>query len=294
MRYLKNRANNWLHQHPKLHTFYLQNRFRTITSRMRGLPDFVIIGAQKSGTTSLYNFIIKHPTIAPASRKELHYFSGRYRFGEQWYRSNFPTNLSRRYFYKKTKQKLLSGEASPTYMFHPIAPDRMKDILPDIKLIAILRNPVDRAYSQYHHNIRRNDETLPFEKAIELEEERCAREKERLIRDSDFVATHYVKHSYLGRSIYVDQLENWFKHYNKRQFLILTTDNLRKDPQQTLDQVFDFLGLSPFKVENLMDYHVGNYKEKMNDDTRKFLVEYFKPHNERLSKLLQRRFDWDR
>ena len=190
-------ANNWLRQHPKLHMFYLQNRFRTITSRMRGLPDFVIIGAQKSGTTSLYNFIIKHPTIAPASQRELHYFSGQYRFGEQWYRSNFPTNLSRRYFYKKTKQKLLSGEASPTYMFHPIASDRMKNILPDIKLIAILRNPVDRAYSQYHHNIRRNNETLPFEKAIELEEERCAVEKERLIRDSDFVATHYIKHSYL-------------------------------------------------------------------------------------------------
>ena len=230
----------------------------------------------------------------PASQKEIHYFSGRYRFGKQWYRSNFPTNLSKRYFYKKTRQKLLSGEASPTYIFYPMVPERMKEILPDIKLIAILCNPVDRAYSQYHHNIRRNDETLPFEKVIELEKKRCAGEKERLIRDSDFVATHYIRHSYLARGIYADHLENWFRHYSKSQFLILATDDLRKDPQQILDQIFDFLGLPPFKVENLKNRNVGNYKERMNEDTRKFLVEYFKPHNKRLSKLLQRSFDWDK
>ena len=258
------------------------------------MPDFVIIGAMKSGTTSLYDFVIKHPAIAPAFTKEQNYFSALYALGELWYRSNFPTKLSRYYFSQKTGQKLLSGEATPTYLFYPIVPDRMKKILPDIKLIVILRNPVDRAYSHYNDIMRRNKETLSFEKAIKMEEERCAEEMERLIQDPDFVPIHYGNHSYLAKGVYVDQLENWFRYYNKKQFLILTTDDLRKNPQQILNQIFDFLGLPPFKVENSKDRNVGNYKEKMNEDTRKFLIEYFKPHNERLSKLLQRRFDWDK
>ena len=127
-----------------------------------------------------------------------------------------------------------------------------------------------------------------------MEEERCVGEKERLIRDPNFAATHYIQHSYLARGIYVDQLEYWFKHYNRKQFLILTTDDLRKNPQRTLDQVFNFLEMSPFQVRDLRDKNVGNYNERMNEDTRKFLIEYFKPHNERLSKLLQRSFDWDK
>ena len=293
MRYFKSKARKWLHQHPLLYSFYLQDKFRIITSHLRNLPDFVIIGAQKSGTTSLYNFIIKHPTIAPASRKELHYFSMHYDLGERWYRSNFPTNLSRRRHYKKTGQKLLSGEASPTYFFFPTVSGRMKKDLPDAKLIVILRNPVDRAYSHYHYNLRRNKETLSFEKAIELEEERCAGEREQMIKDPGFVPKHFRKHSYLARGTYADQLERWFKHYDRKQFLILATEDLRKNPQRTLDQIFNFLEVSPFQIKDLMDKNVGSY-EKMDESTRKFLVEYFKPYNERLYKMLQRSFDWDK
>ena len=259
---------------------------------MRGLPDFVIIGAMKSGTTSLYDFLIKNPAIASASKKELHYFSLQHNLGKLWYCSNFPSNLSRHYFYKKTNQRLLSGEASPTYLFYPEVPGRMREILPDAKLIVILRNPVDRAHSHYHHSLRHNRETLSFEKAIKLEEERLAGVRERLIRDPFSCDNHYHHYSYLRKGIYADQLENWFRHYNQKQFLILTTDDLRKNPQQTLDQISDFLGVSSFQAKNLKNRNVGSYKE-MNKGTRKFLIEYFRPHNERLSKLLQRSFDWD-
>ena len=290
--YFKDKARNWLHQHPHLYAFYKANKFRLITSPLRGLPDFVIIGAQKSGTTSLYDFLIRNPAIAPALKKEPNYFVLRYSFGKLWYCSNFPTNLSRHYFYKKTNQRLLSGEATPTYLFYSEVPGRMREILPDAKLIVILRNPVDRAYSHYHHSLRRNRETLSFEKAIKLEEERLAREKERLIRDPFSRDNHYNHHSYLRKGIYADQLENWFRHYSQKQFLILTTDDLRKNPQQTLDQVFDFLGVSSFQADNLKSSNVGSYKE-MNKGTRKFPVEYFKPHNKRLRKLLQHDFDWD-
>ncbi len=104
---------------------------------------------------------------------------------------------------------------------------------------------------------------------------------------------HRIYYTYRARGVYADQLENWFRHYSREQFLILATEGLRKNPQQTLDQIFDFLGVSSFQIENLRDLSVGDYKA-MNEDMRKFLIEYFKPHNERLFKLLQRGFDWDK
>ena len=293
MGYFRNKARNWLIRHPRLRAFYRQSEFRMLTSHLRVLPDFVIIGAQKSGTTSLYDFVIKHPAIAPASEKEPRYFSTQHKFGELWYRSNFPTKLSRYYFTKRTNHKLLSGEATTSYLFHPMASSRMKKVLPDVKLIVILRNPVDRAYSNYHYSVRHNKETLSFEEGIELEEKRCAKERERLIKDPDSITVHYHDNSYLAKGVYVDQLEEWFRHYDKEQFLILNTEDFRENPQQTLDQVFDFLGVASFRAENLRNLNIGNYKE-MNTDTRKFLIEYFKPHNERLSKLLQRSFNWDK
>lgn len=293
MGYFKSNAGNWLRRHPRLYTLYQQNVFRKITSRLRGLPDFVIIGAQKSGTTALYLFIIRHPAITHAATKEVQYFTRYFKRGKLWYRSNFPTNLSRHYFYKKTNQRLLSGEATPEYIFFPTVPSIMKEILPNVKLIVILRNPIDRAYSHYHHNLRRNREPLSFEKAIEVEEERCGWERKQLIKNPYFIANSYSHYSYLARGIYADQLENWFKHYDRKNFLVLTMDDLRKNPQRVLNQVFDFLGVFPFQVKNLQNLNVHNHKE-MNEDTRKFLVEYFRPHNKRLSNLLQRSFDWDK
>ena len=258
--------------------------------RLRMLPDFVIIGAQKSGTSSLYHFVVQHPAILPAAKKAYCYFALNYKRGEYWYRLRFPIRAS---------QKFLSGEVSPIYLFYPWVPGRMKKLLPDVKLIVILRNPVDRAYSHYHHTKRRNKrrkekETLSFEEATNSEEERCAGERERMIKDPDFVPSHHYRdYSYLARGVYADQLENWFSYFDKEKFLILTTEDFRENSQRTLDQVFDFLEVPPFQVEDLRDRHVGNYKP-MNEDTRKFLIKYYKPHNERLSKLLQRSFDWDR
>ena len=142
--------------------------------------------------------------------------------------------------------------------------------------------------------MRANKETLPFEKAIEAEEERCTGERERLVKDPYFVPRSYQLYSYIARGHYADQLENWFRYYNRKQFLILATEDLRKSPQRILDQVFGFLEVPPsLRVENLRDRNVGNYK-KINEGTRKLLIEYFKPHNERLYKLLQRNFDWDK
>ena len=129
LKYFRGKIRHWLQRHDRLYKLSMYRTRRGITSHLRGLPDFVIIGAQKCGTTSLYHFVVKHPAIVPAHEKEIEYFMRRYRLGEQWYRSNFPTKMSKYYFYKKTGQKFLSGEASSAYIFYPMVPDRMKEIL---------------------------------------------------------------------------------------------------------------------------------------------------------------------
>ena len=169
----------------------------------------------------------------------------------------------------------------------------MKKMLPNIKLIVILRNPVDRAYSNYNYSVKYNKETLSFMKGIELEEERCCKERDNLMTDPDSHITYYHDNSYIKKSIYVDQLEEWFKYYDREQFLILNTEDFHKNPQHTLDQVFDFLNMHTFTLKNPKNLNIGNYKD-MDEDMRKFLINYFKPHNQRLYKLLRRSFDWDK
>ena len=136
------------------------------TARLRRLPDFVIIGAQKAGTTSLYDLMTRHPSIAPAYDKELRYFSTYYDRGETWYRSNFPVVRGQ-----------LTGESTPSYVFYSAAPSRMKKLLPNARIIVILRNPVDRAYSHYNMVVRFNRVSVPFREALDLEKKAWAGEE---------------------------------------------------------------------------------------------------------------------
>jgi len=284
-------ARRWIHRHPYVYAVYKSDKFRLATSPFRIFPNFAIIGAQKSGTTSLYDFVTRHPNIASARKKEIHFFSSSlYGFGLMWYRSNFPTRISR-YYYKKNGKKLLVGEATPYYLFHPLVPERMKRVLPDIKLIAILRNPVDRTYSHYNFALRQNRESLSFEEALDAEGDRMGGHRERIIQDPNFDDFEFKTHSYLSRSIYVDQLSHWFKYYDRSRFLIVSSEDLAMDPQRILDQIFDFLGVPPYNVDDLRDLNVYEYSN-MSESTRKFLTDYFEPHNQRLFRLLGTSFDW--
>ena len=296
----------WLGKHPRpfrayrLYSLYRQRKFRTITSPLRKLPDFVIIGAAKSGTTSLYDFITKHPRIKPAYTKEPDNFSSPDDLGLLYYKTNFPILI-----------KQLTGEASTSYLSSSAAPARMKASIPDAKVIAILRNPIDRAYSHYHFACRQNAETsTTFEEALELEESRWKKSREATL---ELKSVFYEKGTlsgqgdlyqllrsssianwalYLRYGHYAEHLENWFRHYDRDQFLILSTKDFEQDRQGTLDQVFKFLGVNSFKIQDFQNLNVGRYN-KMKKNTRRKLVEYFQPHNERLYSLLNRRFDWD-
>ncbi|HEX8237489.1 MAG TPA: sulfotransferase [Abditibacteriaceae bacterium] len=269
-------------------------------------PSFIIIGAMKAGTTSLYHYLVQHPCIAPARNKELRFFDHRFHsHGLDWYWRRFPTTWQQKRAGARFGCKIITGEASPYYLMHPRAPERVKKVLPQVKLIVVLRNPVDRTYSHYQHNYQRGDytdpltreavprETLSFEEAIACEEERLHGEEEKMLADEKYRSVEHQYHSYKARSIYVDQLQRWMQHFPREQFLILSSEELAARPNDVCAWVFKFLQLPAYELQNESKLNVGSYSSGLDAATRAQLGEYFKPHNARLYELLGRRFDWD-
>lgn len=266
---------------------------RTITGSLRMLPEFIIIGAMKCGTTSLYRELAQHPQIASARRKEVHYFDWYYDKGEAWYRGQFPMGTRPQHL-PKDESRTITGEASPYYLFHPQAPRRVHELLPGVKLIVLLRNPVDRAWSHYHHVKRRNGETLSFEEALEAEPARLEGELEKLQSDKSYRSYEYQKHSYQARGVYADGLAEWLNYFDSSQFLILRSEDFFKDPPTVFGQTLQFLNLPPYELASYERFLAGSYTSSMAPGTREQLVAYFKPHNRRLYELIGRDMDWDR
>lgn len=292
-------ARTWLHRHKLAHQIYkkvlyglFQRHFYYLTGPLRVLPDFIIIGCQKCATTSLYDYLVQHPNILSAAQKEIHYFDSNYNIGITWYKSFFPTVFSKN-LKKLSKIKFVTGEASPMYIFNQIVPKRMSEVLPSVKLIAILRNPIDRAYSHYNMQVKNGYEKLSFEEAINSEEKRIAGEREREEQDANYVGINLRDYSYLSRGLYVNQLTIWMNYFPKSQFLILRTEDLDDNPNVFMNQIFKFLEIPAYEIRNLQKVNVGEYKS-MNPATRKMLIDYFKPYNDQLNRLLDRNFDWDK
>jgi hypothetical protein len=260
--------------------------------RGRVLPDFVIIGAAKAGTTSLYGWLSEHPYVAPATQKEVHYFDYNYYRGEDWYRAHFPRQTERTAFAAEHGRPFLTGEASPPYIAHHWAPERLARLLPDAKLLVTLRNPVDRAYSQFQMSRREDEEPLDFAAAIDAEAERLAPELARTRVDHRYNSWPIGCWSYLMRSRYAEQLERWFALFPRQQFDIMTLEQLAAEPQQQLDRVHEFLGLPPHRYDDLKPLHTASY-DVIAPDLRRRLSDYFRPHNERLYELLGTDLGWE-
>ncbi|MGM0876135.1 MAG: sulfotransferase domain-containing protein [Bacillota bacterium] len=248
------------------------------------LPSFIIIGVQKGGTTSLYEYITKHPNVKPATTKEVHFFDYNFHKGINWYKSHFPTNL---------KKGVLTGEASPYYIFHPYSPLRIKEVIPDIKLIVLLRNPVYRAYSAYKMGFRRGIEKLTFEEAIAKEESRLKNDIINILKNPYYYGFNHQHFSYLSRGIYVDQLTKWFEFFDRRKFLILQSESFLTNPAANYRQVIRFLGLPDWEPEHYRVFNKGNYNQDIQTKTLYDLNQFFKPHNQRLYDLLGTDFGWE-
>jgi hypothetical protein len=247
-------------------------------------PDYIIIGSQKCGTTSLYYYLTHHPRIRPAIKKEIHFFSDNYERGLQWYNSCFPP--------VGMFPGFITGEGSPYYIFHPLAPQRLRTVYPGVKLILLLRNPADRAYSHYHFNLLRKKTTHSFEEDIAREEGLLAGEKDNFHDFPNYKSNNYRNFSYLSRGRYVEQLRHWCRFFPLEQFLIIKSEDFFRSPGETLEQVFSFLGLENAPVSNLKRWlHVGY--PPINPDTRVKLVDYFRPYNRQLYEFLGRDFEWE-
>jgi hypothetical protein len=263
----------------------LRADYRQWTAPLRGLPSALIIGAQRSGTTSLFNYLAQHPDVRPPLGKEIHYFDLHYARGIRWYRGRFP-------FRHRLRGRALTIDASPYYLFHPLAPERAARLLPDVKLVAILRNPIDRAFSHYQHEVRDGRETLSFAEAVEREAERLGDEEERLRRDPGYYSYNHHRFSYLRRGRYLEQLTRWVGRYPRERLLVLQSERLFREPAAVCAQLYEYLGLRPHRLGHYAAFYQGNYEREMSPELRARLAAHFEPHNRALYQWLGETYDW--
>jgi len=243
------------------------------------LPTFLIIGAQKAGTTSLASYLTAHPDVVASKWKEVHFFDLNYAKGRDWYRAHFPVGRKRKLRSRLPGSVLMSGDATPYYLLHPRVPERAAKLLPDARIIIMLRDPVDRAYSHYHHEVRLGIEPLTFEDAIAAEPIRIAGELEKLQSDSLYQSVNYQHFTYLERGIYAVQILRWLKWFRRDRILMLSAEQFFKDPKAEYERVLSFLGLRPFPLPSYPAEHVGRYSplsSRMKDSLR----EFYSPHNQ--------------
>lgn len=263
------------------------------TSGMRSLPDFLIIGGQRCGTTSLYRYLARHPAVMPAIlNKGIHYFDTNFDKGVGWYRSHFPTLLGKRIRARRVRAtRVLTGEGSPYYAFHPLVARRAADLIPDARSILMLRDPIERAYSHYQHEVARGFEELSFEEALEAEETRLHGEEARLIADPSAYSFEHQHHSYVARGAYVRQIDRWLAHFPEEQLLIVDSGDFFTDPEAGFRRVLRFLGLADHTLPKYGKMNAHSY-ERMSPRALAFLRARFGSLDEELFDRLGRRFSW--
>jgi sulfotransferase family protein len=278
--------------------FQLENELNAATFQANepqtgALPDFAVIGATKCGTTFFYHLLTRHPLVEPAGFKELHFFDILFDEGIEWYRRCFPTPRL------EDCRRTITGEATPGYLFHPHAPERMAEVIPRARLIALLRNPVDRTYSAYHHRVRNAQETRTFEEAVaralQADEARPLGEESETSVHEDRASPDDSRYGFLLNSIYVDHLLRWSEFFPKEQMLVLKSEDFFERPKETLKVVVDFLDLPDWEPgASELDHKLnkGGYELGMGPAIRRRLDEYFESHNRRLYDFLGTDFGW--
>ena len=270
---------------------------RRLGSADRALPDYLILGAMKCGTTSLLFFLNQHPQILASYKKEVRYFDNHFQREEAWYRAHFPRIAALRASERAGRSRSITGEATPDYLFHPRVPRLLRETVPEARLVAILRNPIERAFSHYNHNRRaegkfgKDREPLTFLKALEAEDERLAGGRERMLTDPGFNDRPYLRYSYKRRGVYVDQLVRYAELYGKERLLVLRSEDFYDDPQSVYDTTTDFLGVDRYRVPSLAAKNVNRYSN-MDPHARDHLERFFAPHNQHLGEFLGRDMQW--
>ncbi|HEX2370364.1 MAG TPA: sulfotransferase [Acidimicrobiia bacterium] len=256
---------------------------RRPTSRWRALPDLLVIGVQRGGTSSLYRYLGAHPQVVPSLRKEVEFFTRRYTEGAGWYLAHFPLR----------RRGTITFEADPYYMFHPLAAGRAAALVPGARLVVMLRDPVKRAFSHWQHNRRLGVEPLEFAAALEAEPERLAGEEERMMADPGYDPWNHNMLSYAGRGRYAIQLKKWLEHYPEEHLLVIRSEDFYTDTPAALDLVVSFLQLEPWRPPEFANWSYsrsgGPPKEKIDTEIATALAETFAADNRELEAML----GWD-
>jgi hypothetical protein len=271
-------------------------QYGEVTADFRPGPDFVIIGSKRGGSTSLYNYVLEHPSIRPLfpgriHLKGVHYYDSNYDRGLRWYRSHFPLRAGGRYVVQPGVTPAITGEASPYYLFHPLAAERLARDFPDVRIIVALRDPVERAYSHFKERTHHGGETLSFEAALEAEEDRLRGEAERIVAEPGYRSAEHENHSYLAQGRYLDMLPRWFGLFPRSQFHIMASEDLYAEPERHVNEAWKFLGLAPGQLRSRVRH---NYlpAPDIQPQTRQRLQELLADHNRGLEDLLGRSLPW--
>lgn len=256
------------------------------TQAQRSLPTFLLAGGQRCGTTSMYRALKAHPAIeGPVLRKGVHYFDVDFTQGDKWYRSHFPRRATLARASRVAGAPAHVFESSPYYMFHPAGPQRIAATLPNVRIVVLLRDPVERAYSAYAHERARGYEDLDLEAALAAEESRLAGETEKLLADPNYESLAHRHQAYVTRGQYVDALTELARHIDRERILVVDSHRFFADPLPEYNAVLTFLGLPaithpPFEQNN------ARPRSPLAPELEERLRQHFRPYDERLAQWL--------
>lgn len=251
--------------------------------------DFLIIGAQRGGTQSFYDYLLQHPSVVPAIQPDLHFFDQHYDRGLAWYISQFP--LLSGYYGAKRPEGCITGEASPFYFHHPLVAERIRLHCPNAKLIVLLRNPTDRAYSHFRQAVRLGKEQFSFSMALKVEAKRMEKGMQRLRDNPELYAERNLFNSYISHGLYAQQIKRWKSVFPEQQLLFVRSEEYFSDPVSHVLQAYRFLGLTPFSPR-VMDPPPVHEFEFLTDQTREKIDKVFKHSNEETFRLLNWSQSW--
>ncbi len=241
-------------------------------------PDFMIIGSAKCGTSSLHNYLSHHPQILLPHKKELDFFWRRYDYGIDWYLAHFPAITDREDF--------ITGEATPNYIRFPLAAQRIKQHCPNIKLILLLRNPIERCISWHYHKLNSGLVKEDLETAIYLEMKQLE-----TLSQEDIINIGYRKLDSIVSSLYIYQVKVWLEIFKREQILILKSEDFYSNPDQAMEQVYNFLGLPNHGLAKYPKVNSGSYNPA-DEKISNLLRDYFEPYNQQLEEYLEMKFNW--
>ena len=242
-------------------------------------PDFIIAGASKCGTSSIYYYLSRHPQILLPHKKEIDFYWQHYERGIDWYLAHFPSISDRPDF--------LTGEATPNYLRFPQVAQRIKDTFPQTKIILLLRNPVDRAISWHYHKLNSGLTNADLSTAIATEIERLA-----TVSETEITNTGYYNPDNIMSSLYFYKIKPWIETLGREQFLILKSEDFYLNPIVNMQRVFEFLDLPSCTLESYPKVNAGSYDD-VDPQIKKTLSNYFAPYNKQLEQYLGMEFGWD-